>query len=1397
MPLLKKDAQNALLLLENYKKKLDSKNERHTEPLKFAIDKVIDTFKSDLFKALLDIQEYYETTLIEETIKNESIVTGILTIGDECDKNIKPTKEEYNCYETGEFMVDEDEMKYDTTSDSSSSSPLDEKEERVRKNGKVIKGKKINLRNKKDSLKSQNHVLEHVNHHHHHHHHCKKNSNKRGNDVEHSNIKANGKVTREDPDSRIHKNEKSHKYDKNNKKCGNSNFKKFDLGNDVGTMPNNINGNHDDVNGRFKKGYSNNDDHDKKYHEDTKNSLDFKKTNQDTIIVSPVTTITGRNEQQTKHDGMNNLDDENNGGGEFTSDLDSQASSSDSYSVSDSDRGNSYTIENDLLTNKETRVDSSDKDNHLHTNLDINGENRGIRRTEMNRTNLPPKDKAGEHSEKCIVKNKLSESYGRDSSFLTWEYHTITLDKHGKGLGFSISGGTDNNTSIQFPAGHNLEIGSSIVLTKLIPGGTALKDGRLKMDDIILKVNQMDLTNVTHDEAVEILKKSINIVTLHIKRKKLVQDHMIITLKKGDLGLGFSISGGVGNEHKADDCGIYITKIIPGGVADLNGQLRVEDKLLKVNDIDLSHTSHEYAVLALKSLKNDISVQLLVYREEEQDKVTNKNTSSIIRCDLNEYTDTNPNLFPSPKISYSSSLKHQQNDEIDHVNTLSHDDHHFGTPIIPLEMIAVKKQQKYRSPLITELRQKLNIRDEESEMASGEEKNDQDIEKDAIDLKIRHTGNVLCLENGMNMESNLNNVGSSPRVLRKLEKRYHKSAIRRVVLNRCPNYQNLGFDIIGGHSRTLEQCKTQPVHPKDGIFISHLLENGPATLSNRIYVGDQILAVNEVDLTQCGHEEASRILKNAGAIVTLYLMENLQDFKWYENSRTMSIGDSNIPITEGQKTPINPEPRGDSDHHDKSSSLLSGSLKTSQKRCLYVRALFDYDPSKDRSDLPGPGLPFKTGDLLDLLNASDDQWWKARKFIPQRDFYSFPAIDNSYLAYDRLPFGNQPYDSHHRVDGDAKAGGDNGIKINGNGMTINGIHNHADQDHNTENHVNDGENSSGINIGLIPSFNRVRRKEKYRNKTVKFKGNFPKEESSINDISFESYKSDSNNPFTNDNSKKKKNNFTLFTKKFPFTKGREYLLNEDPITNTNIVTTNSKICEKFPNIISESDNSLNKLTDEFQYLNNNNEHLLSYQPVTLKPIPYKRPIILLGPLKDRIGDELIQKYPETFANCIPHTTRTMRPHEIDGRDYHFVTEGLDKMKQDIRDGHFIEAGQYNSNLYGTSFQAIKDVAFVQKKHCILDVSGKAIRRLVDQNIFPIVIFINPLSHIALTELNPEMSEEEALNVFDKAQTIQRDFQPYFNAVIPTNSYQQIFNQVLNVIAENKELKVWTDSEEIL
>jgi len=62
---------------------------------------------------------------------------------------------------------------------------------------------------------------------------------------------------------------------------------------------------------------------------------------------------------------------------------------------------------------------------------------------------------------------------------------------------------------------------------------------------------------------------------------------------------------------------------------------------------------------------------------------------------------------------------------------------------------------------------------------------------------------------------------------------------------------------------------------------------------------------------------------------------------------------------------------------------------------------------------------------------------------------------------------------------------------------------------------------------------------------------------------------------------------------------------------------------------------------------------------------------------------------------------------------------------------------------------VLDVA-AQRKHCILDVSANAIKRLHVAGLYPIAIFIKPKSVDAILEWNKRMTEEQARKTYERA-----------------------------------------------
>ncbi|XP_063288331.1 disks large homolog 3 isoform X4 [Pelobates fuscus] len=716
-----------------------------------------------------------------------------------------------------------------------------------------------------------------------------------------------------------------------------------------------------------------------------------------------------------------------------------------------------------------------------------------------------------------------------------YKYEEIVLERGNSGLGFSIAGGIDNPHVPDDPG---------IFITKIIPGGAAAMDGRLGVTDCVLRVNDVDVTEVVHSKAVEALKEAGPVVRLLVRRRQSPPETIVeVNLLKGPKGLGFSIAGGIGNQHIPGDNSIYITKIIEGGAAQKDGRLQIGDRLLAVNNTNLQDVRHEEAVAALK------------------------NTSDMVYLKVAKPGPVHLNEIYAPP---------------DYASTFTVDNHISHNSTLGGYLSSVESKSPYPPPQVTPSR---------------------------FSPVPRH----MLGEEDFTREP------------------------RKIILHKGST--GLGFNIVGGEDG-------------EGIFVSFILAGGPADLSGELRRGDRILSVNGVNLRSATHEQAAAALKRAGQTVTIVAQYRPEEYSRFESK-----------IHDLREQMMN-----------SSMSSGSGSLRTSEKRSLYVRALFDYDRSRD-SCLPSQGLSFSYGDILHVINASDDEWWQARLVTP---------------------------------------------------------HGESEQ------------------IGVIPSKKRVEKKERARLKTVKFHGRSGME-------SNRSIKS------------KRKKSFRL-SRKFPFYKS---LVPESGTAQA--VTSNT----------SDSESSSKGQEDT----------ILSYEPVTRQEIHYTRPVIILGPLKDRVNDDLISEFPHKFGSCVPHTTRPRRETELDGQDYHFVAS-REQMEKDIQENKFIEAGQFNDNLYGTSVQSVRAVA-ERGKHCILDVSGNAIKRLQQAQLFPIAIFIKPKSVEALMEMNRRQTFEQAHKMFDKATKLEQEFGEFFTAIVQGESLEEIYNKIKQIIEDHSGHHIWVPSPEKL
>ncbi|XP_040603477.1 LOW QUALITY PROTEIN: tyrosine-protein phosphatase non-receptor type 13 [Mesocricetus auratus] len=163
----------------------------------------------------------------------------------------------------------------------------------------------------------------------------------------------------------------------------------------------------------------------------------------------------------------------------------------------------------------------------------------------------------------------------------------ITLIKSEKGsLGFTVTKGS-----------HSIGCYVHDVIQDPAKG-----DGRLKPGDRLIKVNDTDVTNMTHTDAVNLLRAAPKVVRLVLGRilelpRMPVFPHLLpdITVTRHEGELGFSLSGGHGSPHEV----VYISDINPRSVAAVEGNLQLLDIIHYVNGVSTQGMTLEEANRAL------------------------------------------------------------------------------------------------------------------------------------------------------------------------------------------------------------------------------------------------------------------------------------------------------------------------------------------------------------------------------------------------------------------------------------------------------------------------------------------------------------------------------------------------------------------------------------------------------------------------------------------------------------------------------------------------------------------------------------------------------------------------------------------------------------------------------
>ncbi|XP_061821251.1 protein scribble homolog isoform X3 [Nerophis lumbriciformis] len=449
------------------------------------------------------------------------------------------------------------------------------------------------------------------------------------------------------------------------------------------------------------------------------------------------------------------------------------------------------------------------------------------------------------------------------------EEHTLTILRQTGGLGISIAGGKGSTPYKGDDEG--------IFISRVSEDGPAAKAG-VKVGDKLLEVNAVDLHEAEHHTAVEALRSSGTAVSMTVLRERMVEPENAITttplrpeddyfprerrssglafnvedghksgplqrlstcLIRNDKGLGFSIAGGKGSTpYRTGDTGIYISRIAEGGAAHRDSTLRVGDRVISINGVDMTEARHDQAVALLTGTSPTIA--LLVERDPNAPR-----SPGLSRQRAHSPPPPEPSDSPDQEEEGLTGNQLGQVDEypIEEV-TLVKSGGPLGLSIVggsdhASHPFGINEPGVFISKVIPH----------GLACQSGLRVGDRILEVNAIDLRhATHQEAVRALlANKQEIQMLVRRDPSPP-------------GMQEVVIHKQPG-EKLGISIRGG----AKGHAGNPFDPTDeGIFISKVSSSGAAARDGRLQVGMRILEVNNHSLLGMTHTEAVRVLRAIG-----------------------------------------------------------------------------------------------------------------------------------------------------------------------------------------------------------------------------------------------------------------------------------------------------------------------------------------------------------------------------------------------------------------------------------------------------------------------------------------------------------------------------------------------------
>ncbi|KAJ6662571.1 hypothetical protein lerEdw1_011708 [Lerista edwardsae] len=422
----------------------------------------------------------------------------------------------------------------------------------------------------------------------------------------------------------------------------------------------------------------------------------------------------------------------------------------------------------------------------------------------------------------------------------------------------------------------------AIVIHEVYEEGAAARDGRLWAGDQILEVNGIDLRNASHEEAITALRQTPQKVQLavyrdeaHYKDEENLEIFHVDLQRKMGRGLGLSIVG------KRNGSGVFISDIVKGGAADLDGRLIQGDQILSVNGEDVRRASQEVVATILKCAQG--LVQLEIGRLRAGSWLSSRKTAQNSQVSQHSVPSHFHPTF-APVISTLQSFVSTKRSSADssHRNSVGADMSPRTVEIArgPSDALGISIAGGKGSPLgdipiFIAMIQASGVAARTHKLKVGDRIvsiNGQSLDglshADAVNLLKNAYGSIILQvvadTNISAIASQLESMTAGTNISPPTEHYPEDSEVpqpKLIVLEKGSD--GLGFSIVGGYGSP---------HGDLPIYVKTIFAKGAAADDSRLKRGDQILAVNGESLESVTHEQAVAILKRQKGTVTLTVL---------------------------------------------------------------------------------------------------------------------------------------------------------------------------------------------------------------------------------------------------------------------------------------------------------------------------------------------------------------------------------------------------------------------------------------------------------------------------------------------------------------------------------------------